>query len=91
MLSTEQIARLTPEELVIAQKWELERETRLALVDAVQAAEKAGDLATADSILHQILDSCPNRCEHDRDIASPCLSCHILEKKLYPELFQDED
>lgn len=88
-LTPEQIARLSPEELVVAEKWEREKEERGRLIELFSEAEKAGDQQKASEFLRQALDT-SDMCEHDRSIWSPCSACHNIEMKLHPELFDEE-
>lgn len=83
-------AKLTPEQLIIAEKWEAEREERDRLVSLMIEAEKSGDNKVFKELLKQILDTSPSMCEHGRSIASPCKACHQIEMILHPECFCKE-
>jgi len=87
MLTQEQIDRLTPEELIIAEKWEAEKEKSNLIFDKIQAAadNKASDELM--SALEELASLAPSQCEHDRHIMLGCSECDALERKLYPELF----
>jgi hypothetical protein len=87
MLTPEQIARLTPEELVIAEKWEKEKEERDVVFNEMQAALKDNDLEGFQSAMDKMAEGLPIYCEHERSIWSGCMACDELEQKLYPEFF----
>jgi DNA-directed RNA polymerase subunit RPC12/RpoP len=90
MISQEKRNKLSPEQLVVAEKWERERDERQALVKQMIAAGERGDVEAVDQLQTQLLDSHSSMCEHDRSIWSPCCSCHEIEMILYPELFCTE-
>jgi hypothetical protein len=85
MLSQEQKDRLTPEELVIAEKWEAEKELQDAIYIEIQAAIAANDMAAIMLATDKLADSAPSECEHGRHIMCGCMACEDLDKKLYPE------
>lgn len=90
MLTPEILAKLTPEQKELAEKWERERDELSALIDALEVADAAGNLEDHNRIFKQILDSGSDFCEHNRSIWSPCSACHELEMILYPDMF-DQD
>ena len=82
MLTEEQKSRLNPEQLVIAEKWEREKEERSAILDKLDAGEI--NLKEALRLMdHQTNDMC----EHDRSIWSPCGACNEIERLLYPDAY----
>jgi hypothetical protein len=89
MLSQEQKNRLTPDELVIAEKWEAERELRDLIYAEIQAACDAKDNDAMLSATRKLVDSAPSQCEHDRHVMVGCAACDELERKLYPECFDN--
>lgn len=89
MLRPEQKARLNPEQLVIAEKWEQEREDRGRLIEELGAAEKAGDNAAFREALRKIAETTHDRCEHDRSIWTPCAACEEIEQLLNPEFYDE--
>jgi hypothetical protein len=87
MLTQEQIARLTPEELIIAERWEAEKEQAYLIFDKMQAASNNKAREDLTSALEELASLAPSQCEHDRHIMLGCSECDALERKLYPELF----
>lgn len=83
--------RLTPEQNAIVAKWEVEREARGKIIDQIGIAEKKGDWEAIRSLMDQIIEMTPDRCEHDRSIMGTCAGCDEIERILHPELFQDEE
>lgn len=87
MLTPEQIARLSPEELLIAEKWEKEKDERDIIFNDIQTALKANDVEAYQKAIDNLTKDLPTHCEHERSIWSRCGSCDDLEQKLYPEFF----
>jgi hypothetical protein len=90
MLSEQQKARLNPEQLAIAEKWELEKQERNLIVDAMMAAEKAGDKTAYDAAADKLTVFVSDVCEHDRSIWSNCFACDEIERLLHPEFYDEE-
>jgi hypothetical protein len=88
MLTQEQKDRLTPQELVIAEKWDKEKDERDIIFDEIQAAIKANDLESFSLAVNKLSDMQPSQCEHDRHVMCGCMDCDDLERKLYPEHFE---
>lgn len=88
MLTPEQKARLNPEQLTIAEKWEREREERNVLIDKLEESEKTGDRKRFMEILDEMTEiGNPDFCEHERSIWKPCAACEEIERLLYPEFY----
>lgn len=93
MLTDEQKARLNPEQLVIAEKWEREadlREEALKEMDAARAAKDFDAMQLATDKFFNIgglLGEDNDRCEHDRSIMGTCAGCEELERLLHPEFY----
>lgn len=84
-MTPEQIAKLTPEELVTAERWEREREERMVMIERYLAGEITGKEYVA------FYRSQAQMCEHGRSIHSVhCFGCDEVERKLYPERFDAE-
>jgi hypothetical protein len=82
-------AKLTPEQLVIAEKWEAERNERDKLYDIMIEAQKNGKQDIFEATCQKIIDITPEFCEHNHYILDDCSDCDALEKILYPEGFDD--
>lgn len=87
MLTQEQKSRLTPEELVIAEKWEKEKEERDFLFNKIQEALSANASEAFFQAVDSLGDMQPTHCEHERSIWSRCSACDELERKLNPESY----
>jgi len=87
MLTKEQKDRLTPEELVIAEKWEAEKERQDLIFIEIQTAIAANDMDAILLATDKLGNSVPSECEHGRHIMCGCMACDDLEQKLYPEHF----
>jgi hypothetical protein len=87
MLSKEQKDRLTPEELIIAEKWDKEKDERDIIFEEIQAALAANAMEAFHLATDKLGDMQPSHCEHERSIWTRCGACDDLELKLYPEAF----
>jgi|SRR5580698_1564944 hypothetical protein len=87
VLIQERIARLAPEQQVIAQAREIQRIERMKLIDSLNDTNQ-----NADELIFNILrDMDPsNACEHGRSYAKHCLECGEIDYLMFPELF-DKD
>lgn len=81
----ENIAKLSPEQLKVWEKWLAEGKAREALLDKLDAGQ-----VNIDEVSREILENNPEFCEHNRSIWSPCSACYEIDKILFPESF-DED
>jgi len=88
MLRPDQIARLSPEQTIVAERWEREREQRAVLLDKMSAVKDNWD-AYQHLLCEYVAVDAP-RCEHDRCAMSGCHECNEIEIILNP-LFYDED
>jgi hypothetical protein len=82
MLSKEQKDRLTPEELIIAEKWDKERDI---IFEEIQTALAANAMEAFHLSIDKLGDM--QHCEHELSIWTRCGACDDLELKLYPEAF----
>lgn len=90
MLTKEQKARLDPEQLAIAEKWEVDREKLNSLFEQLARAVENNDDALWKKAQQNLRDNpTPSRCEHDRSIWSPCGACEEIEQLLYPEYYDE--
>lgn len=87
-LVQERIARLTPDEQVIAQARESKRKDRQKLIDKL--ADPNATEETHEMVFDALRDMDGDTCEHDRSYASHCLACGKMDHTMFPELF-DED
>lgn len=85
-MSRERFHLLTPEQRVIAEKWEQEREAREKLVEDIRAGK-----VSWKEVGEILRDTTPSMCEHDRSIWSHCISCEEIERIIRPEAFQNEE
>lgn len=90
MLTDEQKARLTPEQIVIAEKWEVDADLRDAEFDKIEAALNAGDKEEYHRLLTKMREDLPDYCEHDRSMSGTCWQCDELSRLLHPEVFCKE-
>jgi hypothetical protein len=89
MLTDEQKARLNPEQLAIAEKWD--RET-LEMDKVFEKLQRALRENNNDLFQEALADSAANvkdRCEHDRSIWSSCAGCDEIERLLWPEFYDE--
>jgi|ERR1700722_10242108 len=85
MFTEEQLARLTPDELITAKRWERERQER----DAILTRYFNGELTVKQT--SALIRQQAQMCEHGRSILSlHCIGCDEIEAKLYPERFDEE-
>jgi hypothetical protein len=92
MLTQEQIARLNPEQLAIAEKWDREADERQRAVDEMEAANKARDIQAYEKAMQKFFSIGSvesGRCEHDRSIMGTCAGCEELEQLLHPEFYDE--
>ncbi len=89
MLTDEQRARLNPEQLVIAENWERERDERLAFCDKMSEADAAKDTVAYKAAFEGYLavGAGATHCEHERSIWSNCAACDEISRLLNPDLF----
>jgi predicted nucleic acid-binding Zn ribbon protein len=87
VITDEQRAKLTPEQLVVAEKWEAETEARDRLIKQLDAAT---DDKMANDLIEQICALSSDMCEHGRSIWGSCSKCNAIEMILRPELFDEE-
>jgi hypothetical protein len=86
MLTPEQIARLTPEQLITAERWGRERAARNALLDEWDTYIKAGKNIPKDFLdKFRLIDA--KYCEHDRSSMDNCAACDEIERLLHPEFY----
>lgn len=89
MLTDEQKARLNPEQLAIAEKWEREREERDKLWKILISAQENKDQKLWEETLDSLQECAPSQCEHERSIWSPCVACDEIERLLNPEFYDE--
>lgn len=92
MLTDEQKARLNPEQLAIAEKWEREHIAQGEAIEMMRVAEAANDAEGIKNAFEAFLNASDTSgfCEHERSIWTPCMACEEIERLLNPE-FYDED
>ena len=85
-LMQERIAKLTPEQQVIANARERERHDRLKLIHKLSDP----DPEVQQQVFDALRDMDGFECEHGRSYAKHCLACGAIDHGLFPEIF-DED
>lgn len=85
-LTDEIKAKLSPEQLVIVEKWQAERKTRSAIMDRVDAKEIS--LIQALELMEGMIS---DYCEHGRYIMGTCHSCDEIEDIINPNRDKEED
>lgn len=78
-LTDEIKAKLTPEQLVIAEKWNIERKQRAELIDQLE-----NETISTKEFYDKMIDLTPEHCEHERSIWSTCLACDEIESIINP-------
>lgn len=86
MLSEDQKNRMTAEELLIAEKWDLEQDMRDAIFAQMQIALAANNNTKLIELGEKLGAITPSHCEHDIFIYNDCSACSVIEKKLRNEL-----
>jgi hypothetical protein len=87
-LMQERIARLAPEEQLLAQARESQRKDRFKLFEKL--IEPNADENVHHMVFDILRDMERDTCEHGRANAKPCLACGKMDHIMFPELF-DED
>jgi hypothetical protein len=85
-LSEEVKAKLTPEQLIIAEKWEVERFQRQAIMSQIELG-----VISFSEALDNIREITPDFCEHGRSVMGTCWSCEEIERIIRPEAFDIEE
>jgi hypothetical protein len=88
MLRPDQIERLSPDQLVVAERWEKERAERAVILSEMEKVKDDWDQYSALLIKFTHTDAL--RCEHDRCAMSGCHECNEIQILLNP-LFYDEE
>lgn len=86
MFTKEQKDRLTPEQLVTAERWEREVQKRIGLIDQLRSDPSNDPI----ECLWKIVESTQSHCEHGRSTLSTCMACDEIEKLLYGADEDDE-
>ena len=85
-LTDEIKSKLSPEQLVIVEKWQAERKARSAIMDRVDAKE----ISIYDA-LEMMEDMITDHCEHGRSIMGTCAGCDEIEDIINPDRDKDEE
>lgn len=85
-LIQERIARLTPEQQVIAQAREVQRKYRHDLT--VKAYSPEGTPEDQEAIYNALREG-TDSCEHGRSIWKTCIACGEMDHLMFPELFDE--
>ncbi len=82
---------LTPEQQVVADRWQRNQEECKRIWDEAMArAERGEDVDWSQAALD--LDKViPTFCEHGHVYTSSCLACDEIEKILFPDNFSQEE
>jgi hypothetical protein len=89
MITDEQKAKLTKEQITIAEKWEKETQPCSDLFAKLDDAAKKQDQVLWDQIMEELGDVIPTMCEHGHAIGENCMDCDAIEIIIRPELFDD--
>jgi hypothetical protein len=89
MLTDEQKAKLTPEQIVIAEKWMEEDEKIRTIYDKLFIAIEDNNEDDFHSLIEEISNTVPHICEHGKSIYDSCTACDAIEKVIRPELYDD--
>jgi hypothetical protein len=83
----ERIAKLNPEQQVLAQAREVKRKYRSGLIKKL--ADPNEDVQEMVFNALRDVDS-GNSCEHDRSYCKHCIACGEIDYLMFPELFDEE-
>ena len=89
MITEDQRSKLSPDQLIVAERWDAEHTATLALIHRLQIASDANDETECNRIMDLMRDNCPDVCEHGHSIWDTCMACDDIEKVLYPGLFDE--
>lgn len=81
----ENLAKLTPEQRNIFNKWEAEHVATVALMERSLDALARGDRETYSECVRQLDQLVPSVCEHNVSIWEECDDCDEIWKTLFPE------
>lgn len=84
MITEAQKQQLTPQQLLIAQKWDKENAEYTQLMEQLSSIE---DEDQTEVIVKQLINLTPEICEHNRSVEISCEECDEIEMVLYPDLF----
>jgi hypothetical protein len=85
MILTDEIkAKLTAEQLVVVEKWILERQEREKIISKLEA----GELSPLEA-MYQLTATSPEYCEHNRSIMSNCHCCDEIEQIINPDFSKE--
>lgn len=82
-LTSEQLARLNPEQKEIVLKREERRKYRLNLINSLNSSNSDNH----EMVFNALMNEDDDRCEHDRSIMGTCIACHEIDVLLFPEYF----
>jgi len=86
-IKLELLAKLTPEQLKVVERWDREAQERAKLIPEMCAAYDSGEKEKAKELSLQILSTDAEYCEHGRHKDSAhCLACEEIEEILFPGL-----
>lgn len=86
-LVKERIARLNPEQQVIANAREVKRQERFKLINK---AFGPGGTEEDHEHLYNVLRDGTDACEHGRSICKHCIACGEMDHIMWPELYDDD-
>jgi hypothetical protein len=83
----ENLAKLTPEQRQVFDKWQEEGAKADAIMQNLLDAISVNDRETIDDLTQQLNDLIPFYCEHGRSVYSSCIACTEIEKTLFPDAY----
>jgi hypothetical protein len=83
----ERIARLSPEQQIIAQAREVKRQERFLLI---QKLTESKDEEAHERFLDALRDTGNLNCEHGRSYCKHCIACGEMDHRMFPELFNED-
>ena len=86
-LIQERIARLAPEQQIIAQDREVQRKYRFKLMEKLASPDATEE--DHESVYNALREGTDN-CEHGRSICKHCLACGEMDHLMFPELFNPD-
>jgi hypothetical protein len=83
LLIKERIAKLSPEQQLIAQAREVQKKYRAKLI----AKLSDPDPDVHEMVFNALRDSDGDECEHGRSYVKHCVACGEIDHTMFPELF----
>ena len=87
MLTDEQKAKLTPGQIVIAEKWMEEDEKVRIINEKLTSAIRSNDQDAMTDLVEELFNVVPASCEHNKSVWESCSECLAIEIVIHPERY----